>query len=823
MPKAFLSHSSVQKKFVQQIAKDLNSFAVIDSKSFEEGLKNIDEIVGFINKVDLFVIFLSDDALNSNWVKDELEYARQRLESNELARIYPLIIDSNVNYTDSRIPDWLRTNYNLKHVLRTGKASRLIKRRLQEISWNIHPVLKERDTIFVGRNEEIRLLEERIDDLQKMNPLIIIASGLPKIGRRTFIKNALIKTNTIPKESYEFPSITLNSRESIEDFIVKIYDLGFSEEYDFPNLLETPLDKKIDLALKLIRDFQDFNEVILIEDTGGIIHHDRSFVNWFEDVLERWRSFELKDQTTICIASQFKPSHRVTIGYDDIFHIDLKELSKIETAGLLKRLSTIQNITIETSSLKEINESLNGFPEQVHYCVDLLLRLGEKSLLKEFNLVRDYQKSIFNSIVSEIESDDSCKTILSIMVEFDFISFDLLNEITSEINGSDLEKIVENLIGRSIVETIGTSKEYLRLNQGIKDFLLRAGYTINIQYREKLKKHIENYLNGSDFLNADLSDFFYSLKGALLNNFSFKNKLVLPSHYLKTMITLYEQDRNYKDVVILADRILERESKLDLSIAYEIRYWLCLALARLKNERLKTEVRYFRGADHNFLLGFYYRINGQAENALDRFQMALQDRPRFSRAQRELVRVLSYLELYDEALAHSQVNYENDKSNPYQIQAYFDCLLRRRDNYNQVEKIRSLLGELRALNTKKAKEMASMATADFELFINHNTEGALIMVNKALEEFSYSPYLLYKKFTIAEKAGNKFEMASTILKFEKAFKADNGNDQNTLYIMRAKLEAINGNRPKAIGIINNNLRGIPSRAKERLMESLGLV
>lgn len=72
MPKAFLSHSSVQKEFVQKIATDLKTFAIIDSIAFEQGLKNIDEIIQHINNSDLFVIFISATALDSEWVANEL-------------------------------------------------------------------------------------------------------------------------------------------------------------------------------------------------------------------------------------------------------------------------------------------------------------------------------------------------------------------------------------------------------------------------------------------------------------------------------------------------------------------------------------------------------------------------------------------------------------------------------------------------------------------------------------------------------------------------------------------------------------------------------
>ena len=178
-------------------------------------------------------------------------------------------------------------------------------------------------------------------------------------------------------------------------------------------------------------------------------------------------------------------------------------------------------------------------------------------------------------------------------------------------------------------------------------------------------------MKNDDLANSDISDFFYSLRGALINDYKLQNKLLLPSHYLKTMIYLYERERNFKDVIILADRVLENEKKIDTAILREIKYWLCLSLARERNTRFKSEVQYFKeDSDYYFLLGFYYRLTGKLEYALENLEEALDLRPRFSRAQRELVQVLIGLENYPDAYQHAKFNYENDKSNPYHIQSY---------------------------------------------------------------------------------------------------------------------------------------------------------
>ena len=122
----------------------------------------------------------------------------------ELDRIYPIIIEKGLHYDDSRIPQWMKDNYNLKYVSRPVVAARRIRQRLREISWLHNPKLKDRDSIFVGRNDLTKVLEERIDDFEKEVPLCLIVSGLPRIGRYSVIRHVFVKTNIV-RQSSAFP------------------------------------------------------------------------------------------------------------------------------------------------------------------------------------------------------------------------------------------------------------------------------------------------------------------------------------------------------------------------------------------------------------------------------------------------------------------------------------------------------------------------------------------------------------------------------------------------------------------------------------------
>lgn len=214
MSRVFLSHSSEDKewyvnivynKLVKALGEDN---IVIDSATFQEGRKTIEEIYYQLGTTDLFVIFLSDKALASSWVQDELAKVETILEVKKRYQICPIIIDSKVKYDDSRIPIWMKKEYNIQRIGSQTKASNVIRQRMIEIAYEKHPKLKERNQIFVGRNEFLKDFEQRMDDFDMGTPVAIVASGLEGVGRKTFLQKSLFKSNIV-KDTYPFSYIVL--------------------------------------------------------------------------------------------------------------------------------------------------------------------------------------------------------------------------------------------------------------------------------------------------------------------------------------------------------------------------------------------------------------------------------------------------------------------------------------------------------------------------------------------------------------------------------------------------------------------------------------
>ena len=115
MLKAFISHSSEQKLFVQNLVEALGrDYCLVDCYNFDSAYKTLDEIYRKIDQSTVFVLLLSNASLDSDWVKEEVRYARRKLEPGCLDRFWPFIVDEALSIEDC--PEWMRKDecFNLK-------------------------------------------------------------------------------------------------------------------------------------------------------------------------------------------------------------------------------------------------------------------------------------------------------------------------------------------------------------------------------------------------------------------------------------------------------------------------------------------------------------------------------------------------------------------------------------------------------------------------------------------------------------------------------------------------------------------------------------
>lgn len=818
MIKCFLSHSSAdKKKYIDIVARKMDKENIIyDAYTFEEGRENLEEIMSGLNQSDLFVVFISNDSLNSKWVQREILEAKNLHEKGYLKKIYPILIDNTINYKDERLPDWMRENYNIRPLVRPSVAFRRIKQRMREISWDFHPRLREKEQIFVGRNELISSFEERIDDFNREKPSCIIAGGLEAIGRRTFLKKAFQKTNIIDR-SYEFSVMSFQQQDSMEDFIFKLYDFGFSEEMDLAGFLTKTVNEKVEIASKLIFDLQEVKERVLIIDNGCIVGYDRQLAGWFLEILKK---IEKKEIITFAIASKYRLRADKIRGLDSVFAIDIPEMDLKERSGLFVRCVEFEKLHLSKEDLNFFSGLLNGFPQQVFFAVSQVKDLGIEKAKRESHEIIEYSSEKANKILKKYEDDPKKMDFLSFLAHFDFISYDFIFDIVEDTEF--YENFLEELITNAVCEEMGSNREYVRVNDALRDYLTRNRFKIPEVYADRLKNHVEKFVANYKNEELDITDFFYSMKEALLSGQEIDEKYLIPSHFLKTMKELYDQYNRYDDVIKLADRVLEKEKFLDEKISGNVRYYLCLSLARKRSDRLLREVQLIKGPEHNFLLGFYYRLKGRYSDAIDRLQRALGEKESFSRARRELVQVYNYIEDFQSALELAKVNYELGKTNPFHIQAYFHCVLKSSRPFENQKLLRELLGNLEKIKTDLAQEMHMRAKAEFYAF-NQNDEGtALGIISDSIAMHPKDIYPLFTKFDICEKFKNIVGMKSTISELEERID-EKSYFYNALLKSKCLLIAYTDEKEVAMAFLNNKLKDFPLTSRDKIRQKIEII
>ena len=756
MFKIFLSHSSKDKGYVEIVAKKLQKYNLVyDSWTFDAGEKTIDEIYRSIEETGLFVLFISESSLQSAWVQREIFKAKSYIENGKIKRFYPVIISKTVNYDHEDIPTWIKEEYNLHYISKPVLCSRKIEQKYREVVWELKPNIKHIESIFVGRTEEISILEQRLADFNKQTNCII-ASGLKSIGRRKFLYHSL-KKNYIMRETYQPYVISLDERQSIEDLILSLYNCAYTDiqENMIENLIVNSIDQKINILLEIFNDLYEQQEIVIIEDNHCIVQRDSSIVPWFNIFIERCKL----DKLMLCLLSEQMVRYSKE-NSEKIFHIKIPSLNKQDRALLLNAVLSHNKIEMTVNHKTSLLEVFTGYPEQIFFAINLVLDSGIDYVLENMYLVTNYSNEKISFLINKYGKEELFMDILLLLSQSNIFTFKMIEQIVND-DWDIVKTYLDILYNNFFIDYIDSSKEYLQLNYIVKDYIQRLGLKLCDKYKKNLKEFIDKSINQGVELFEDFSSFMFVGKELLKRQDNDNNiiSLLIPSVYINALAELY-YERRFNNVVKIATKILEDKcinaacysnisentDHLDGKVRRELLYWKCSALARMRDSKLVEEVQQLSGDDKHFLLGFYYRLTGKHEKAIHHLKL-VKSHLLYYRVNRELVHVYLNMELYEEALKLAEESYNRDKNNPYIIQSYFRCILKLKGKQEK-ELLNILLQNLQNSLHKKAKEMYLTSKAQYYTYIENDYANALEFINEAISQFGDNIYPYIHKLEI---------------------------------------------------------------------------
>lgn len=735
MAKAFLSHSSKDKDLVRKVALQLgNKNCVLDEISFDPGRKTLEQIFSELDSSDIFVLFISNESLESTWVKKEINRAKENLNNDYLERIIPIIIDENITYSDTRIPKWIAKPYNLKFIENEVIILKKIRQALKEVNFKKTKFNQEIEKNFVGRNAEMEKFENDINNIDNWTPTYIIAYNyFEGIGRRTFLKNALRKyelTNYLDSPT----TITIDSKESIENFIYKLNTISKIPEildYDFSVL---NIESKIEIAVKLLKQFLDYKELVFVIDEGGIVLPNNTIVDWFKSIVNN----ELFDNNLIlCLISKFRPNEAQLKREKKSLVYRIPELSKPESKNLFLRLLKIYQLENLRREDKEFFiEHLNGIPSQIIYAVNLI-EINPLEAKKNINEIVEYSDRFSSTILNHLKDTPNAYQLAIFLSTNEIFSVDLINKIFGE--NDDTSSALQKLFDLSLFNFVFGGYEYVKLNPTLSDFINRSKIRIDNEYNDRLNNVTKELLKEDldKIIIDDYSEFMITLQNMLENEIKIPKKYFIPSLIIKNVIKEYDKG-NYDYVIRICLELLENPN-YDQQIIWETNYRLTLAYARTRNDKFFDYISFFKNETNNldyyFLLGFYHRHKGNKSKALEYYHKALEYYPEHSRTKREIVNLYLSLGQYEDALELAKENYEKRKTNIYHIHSYFISVIRRKKQFtsSEIATLKTLMNAVESNPDIKSEDILRCMKGEYAYYVESNLELANDILLEAIQ------------------------------------------------------------------------------------------
>ncbi|RMD00900.1 toll/interleukin-1 receptor domain-containing protein [Aquitalea palustris] len=814
MIKCFLSHSSSDKdRFVRPVASKIYREArIFDEETFEAGMPPAEEIASALDETAIFVIFLSTKALESSWVQNELGRAKLLFDESKLQRIFPIIIEDGITHLDSRIPGWMRESLNIQPISKPSIAARKINARLREISWKFHPRLRERTEIFVGRNDLINQFEERIDDFSLPSPIAVIASGLSEIGRRSLLRHSLKKSNII-RPSFEFPFVIVSQLDSVEDLILKTLDLGLVglSRKDFD--LHSSVEEKTIFAIKMFREISRERERILIEDQGVLVQPDGQLVDWFSEIINGLAS----DQFMIfSIVSRYRPASSLNRLNPLVFSVHVAEMDKQERDGLMVRYSRFSEVELSKDDYSFFSDLLTGYPEQVLFTIDLIKEQGIFEAKKNSHTIQQYGSDKAKIVLDSFQNNQKALNFIYLLSRFEFVSYEVLFDIVNE---KEYGSILKDLLSSAICEKIGSSSNYIRVNEVIRDYISRNRFGSETGFEGALTAHAKSFLDRYKDEDSDISDYLFSAQESLRSGGVVPEDIIVPSVFLKTIKRIYDEDRKYAEAILLANRVLSRDGSLHKNTVDHVRFIKCQCLARLRKNEFFDEVRKISQPDRDFLYGFYYRLSGDTARAEENLKNVLKKKPRDPRTIGELVLVYMQSEEYQLAFDLARDNYYNRPGNPINANNYLTCLMARDWTPECKREIDIVISRLEIDTSERAREMVASAKARILAFFENNQSSAMASIERTIAEFPGVNYPLLTKADLAVHFMDVDKLREAVDELER-ITGKYAQTYRSVIKFKSLLLAMEGRTPEARNLINRELSGLNSSTRTRLIDRI---
>lgn len=550
MRKAFLSHNSADKLFVESVAQKLRREQIIfDKYIFEEAVDFRNSIQEGLDETDLFVLFASEKSLQAPWVNYEIDEAELRIINNEIKNFLIFII-GDILIED--LPKWCQKKKVLP-VSSPSQTARIIQNNLYKVS--------EQKEVFIGREELMKSFNRHLFS-SVSNAQTLVFVGLEGQGRRTFAKNVLEKFYRLEMgPSYEF-----NNDSSLTDLYVQLLyeELDNITTIQYSNYVkafeEASIDEKISEIIRIFKTFTNYRAAPVIIDKGGLLNADGKYHDYIMKLIEE--ANKIPNLYLVLIQT------RNPYGYTSPQPFFVTFIGEIEQSDMsLLLFSLLRNINQlpERRDIQEVSSYLDGYPPAALYATNLIEQKGMSLVIKDKRLLTEFKAGIFTGYLQSIISNNNEELIIKTLASIPSIPYLVLETIV-DIEDTDLVYIMNKLIDNSVV--------YHKDNK----------YSLASPLRETTR-FLWGYLNESDYKNIA-----HKLKGRFWNKEQLPDPVVIDILIVALLRAKLDDELEEFVDVILPSSILKAANSAYINNEWKLAKKLSLKVLKLDPDKDSAKV-----------------------------------------------------------------------------------------------------------------------------------------------------------------------------------------------------------------------------------------
>lgn len=743
MPRIFLSHSTDDKDYVEDVAGRLGPHkALLDVQAFSPGEDFRDAIRRALDDTVVFAFFVSNKSLSSSWVKFEIDEAELRNIRRTLKRAIAIFIDGPVD--PSLLPEWLARVRAVQHDSPSQTA-----RTLEALLFSVAP---EATRPFIGRNTELQRGTRKLL-MGDPSPRIIVATGLPGIGRRSYLARLMSDAFNVEVG----PIIPLTQTATLEDLFLQTRLsarlLSREEaERDLEAFRTMPVNDQVTEVAQQLSFIGRQGSMPCLLDEGSMLDDVGKYRPEYGQLLSQFLTF---DGVYMALVHTRAPNLRGLDPKTYLLETRLGRLARPDAQVLIGRLLRDAGVSVDPGQTSQLAEMTDGYPPAAYYLTSQIENYGIEVVLSDTSLVAEFTSGSFSRFLHDLKLSSIEKDILAYLASESRLS---LSGIAAAI-GSTLEDAavaIRLLLDLNLVEV--SDGEYA-VASPIQTTLLRAGNGLNRRWYEKAFQRLEEQFWSERKALPSISIVDATLRAGMRigrNGIAGYGALVRPSLLVQAAEESYHKS-DYDTCLGYLERAETMGRVTPLLLELRIKSLAQLGDVASAREALR---RYRESGERRqwYLDGFIARKANDHQKACERFQRGYSQGDRSTSMLRDYADSLLITGSCDQARGIAQEALTRDSTNVYLL----DLVARIEIAGGTLEDAEAALDVLQTFDRDERRILVRRAT--FFLYRKGGADGArraLRLAESATDrrDATFEAYVVLVKALIRNKKWSKLDDA----------------------------------------------------------------